>query len=144
MLEKIKTTLYCIAFCWGWVCTYTGVSQESIYILTALMVFDTITGYIKVAVLGGHPTSTRLSWGIASKLVLLLVPFTIVLSTKYLGLNLLGLASASIITMSVSEAISVITNIYIIRTGKELKEFDLISGMLKKIRETLINVLKQG
>jgi len=145
-MEWIKNIGYCVAFCYGWICDYSGLASqhEVILILVTLMILDSITGYTKVAVLGNHPTSTRLSIGVISKVTLLILPFTIALLGKGLGINIVGLATGSIMTLLVSEAISVITNIYIIRTKKEVKEFDIVSVMLLRVRKVLLALAQKS
>jgi len=143
-MEWIKNIVYFIAFCFGWVCAYTKVSQEVITILVVLMIFDSLTGYIKVAVLGGSPSSTKLGIGVVSKALLLLIPFTLALVAKGVGIELNGLATGTLATLVISEGISVITNIYIIRTGKDIKEFDIVSAMLLRIRKALLAMAQKS
>ena len=139
-MNIIKNIGYALAFSCGWVCEYTDISQEAIYILTALMVVDTVFGVVKSIRLR-TTSSTKLTTGVLSKFILLLIPISISLAGILTGMNLKPMAIGTINIMAMAELYSIITNAYIIRTGKEVKEIDAIALMLKGIKKSVEKIL---
>jgi len=136
-MQKLNNIWYAIAFSCGTVCNYLEISQEAIFILTILMLVDTFTGIIKTIALKKKPTSSRLSLGILSKVTLMLIPFCLALAGKGIGLELITVALGTINVLILSETYSIISNIYVIRTRKDVKEYDVISLLLNKLRKIL-------
>ena len=141
IMNTIKNAGYAIAFVCGWVCEYTHISQEAIYILTVLMIADTLFGIVKSMKLG-TTSSTKLTTGVLSKFILLLIPISISLAGILTGINLKPMAIGTINIMAMAELYSIVTNAYIIRTGNDVKEFDAIALMLKKVKSIVEKMLK--
>ncbi len=139
-MQELKNIGYMVAFACGWVCDYTGLSEEAIYILTALMIVDTAFGFVKAMKLG-KTSSTKLTVGVVSKFILLLIPISISLAGIVTGINLKPMATGTINIMAMAELYSIIANAYSIRTGKVIQEHDAIALMLKKVKKTLEKLL---
>lgn len=118
---------------------YVGLQVETVGILTALIVLDTITGIFKShRINGGRSIKSKiLAVGITSKFLLLLIPVTLALAMKSIGTEADSLVTMSFAVLSLSEAYSVIGNIYAYRTGEEVPEYDALHIILKKIRNIL-------
>lgn len=124
--------------------TYTGLSHELIGILAGLMVVDTITGVLRsYRIHGGNSiTSSKLGWGVVTKMLFLIVPFVIVLVGKGTGYNLAILADWAIKVMVLSEGYSIISNITAIHLRKDIPEFDAMTFVLNKVRDTLRAIIE--
>lgn len=121
-----------------------GIQYDAVVAFSLLMVFDVATGIFASASIDGWRsiTSKKLAFGLLSKLLLLLVPLSIALAGTVIGENLSALVKSSIAILTLSEAYSIIGNVYAVKTGKRVPEFDAISVILKKIREVLHTMTK--
>jgi phage-related holin len=119
--------------------TYLGISPESILILTAVIVIDIITGVLKSATLHGwHSiTSSKFSAGVLAKLLLILIPVTLALAGKGVGLDLALLTGGSISVLILSQVYSIIGNIHAMQTLDEKNEFDAVAFIMKQLRDIL-------
>lgn len=120
------------------VLVWAGVNQESYLIFLVLLMLDYITGLVKAFYLGQHITSRRSKYGIASKLSLLIVPIVIGLGGKAVGAEFDAIIFWSMNVMILSEVYSVIGNIYSIRSGQEMPEFDALQSIGKRIRNAMM------
>lgn len=134
-----KNATYVLAFF-----AYTGISHELIAILAMLMVIDTVTGVLRsYRIHGGRSiTSSRLGWGVVTKLLFLTIPFVIVLVGKGAGYDLAILADWAIKVMVLSEGYSIISNILSVHRNEDMPEFDAMTFILNKIRDTLQAIIK--
>ncbi len=116
------------------VLVYFNIQQEAFYILSALMIIDTITGVAKQhAILANGITSRRLSNGVMAKFVTLLFLLSGGIVVKYFTEST-GLYVQTVMSLLImSEFYSIIQNVYAVRTGILLPEYDAISITLKKI-----------
>lgn len=123
---------------------YLGLSVENYSILAMLMILDLITGIVRAGVIHGwrSVTSRIATFGILTKLTMILIPLVIALAAKGVGMNLLVVAKMALGTMILSEAYSVLGNIQAIRIRKDIKEFDAINLLLTKVRSILEQALK--
>lgn len=118
-----------------------GLDVNKLFILSFLMFLDLTTGATK-AYLSKEPiTSSRLSAGILSKIMLLIIPLTIALMAKGVDMDLVWLVSFTVSILIVAEAYSVVGNIYTIKTGETVKEIDAVSAIVKALRRVLENFL---
>lgn len=121
----------------AWVLMYTGLPIEPTLILGALMAIDIFSGIGRAHSLNEQITSRRMNSGIASKLLLLLIPLAVALAAKGLDQDWSYLVSFCVSAMILSELYSFISNIYAIKTGDDLPEFDVIKILGKHIRAAL-------
>lgn len=68
------------------------------------------------------------------------VPLVMALTAKGLGADFNWLVSWTVSVFILSESYSIIANIYAVRTGILLPEFDAVNAVLKKVR-SLIDVI---
>ncbi len=103
------------------------------------MIVDTITGVVRSAYLHGGRSirSHVLAAGVLAKMLLILVPLIVAWAGEGVGLNLTSVAGAALSVFILSEAYSILGNIYAIHTKKELTEFDAVAGVLKMLRNTI-------
>lgn len=121
----------------AWVLTYVGLPIEPAIILGALMTIDFFSGLGRAHSLNEQITSRRMKSGIASKLLLLLIPLAVALAAKGLGHDWGYLISFCVSAMILSELYSFISNIYAMKTGDDLPEIDVIKMLGKHIRTAL-------
>ena len=133
-LQSIGNFLLCIG---AWILSYTGFPAEPAGALASLMALDFISGLTKAYVCGEPITSRRMKAGAASKLILLLVPLAVALAAKGAGRDLDPLLGWVISLMILAELYSFVANLYAIKTGESLPEFDVIHAVGKRIQRIL-------
>lgn len=121
----------------AWVLTYTGLPAEPVAILTVLMCVDFVAGISKSRVTGIPVTSYRIKVGAISKCGVMTVPLVMALTAKGLGADFNWLVNWTVSVFILSEAYSIIANVYTIKTGKIAPEWDAISLILRKIRSAV-------
>lgn len=121
----------------AWVLTYVGLPIEPAIILASLMTIDFFSGIGRAHALKEKITSSRMKSGVASKLLLLLIPLAVALAAKGLGQDWAYLVSFCVSAMILSELYSFISNIYAMKTGDDLPELDVIKMLGKHIRTAL-------
>ncbi len=128
----IKNALYVPAF-------FLGMSMHSFSILFAFIVLDMITGIWRVYVLqGGEAIKSRHAInGLVSKMLFIVIPLIIAYMGKGMGVDLTALATGCLGLLIASTGYSVIGNIYTIRTGSAVVEFDAVRFILVRIRDLL-------
>lgn len=129
---------------WITLLQYLSLNTEVIAIFAGLLGLDIITGWLKVLSLGIKPRSWRLANGIISKVVLITIPIVMALGAKAIHVDISGLFYIVIDALILSEVYSILGNIYTINTKKHAEEFDVLSKILKLIRNTLNNLLKDS
>ena len=122
-----------------------GLDKTSVMILTIFLMIDVTTGLISSVRMGGWKklSSRTLSFGIIFKMLTLLIPLVVVWTGKGIGLDLMIFAVWAINLLIVSEALSIIGNIYTIKTGEPVKELDAVNLILTKFKKTLIGFLER-
>ena len=130
-----KVTFSTLMAAISWVLTYTGIDVEVFGIFSALIVVDFVTGILKARRLNQRVTSNRAKYGVASKFSLVLLPIVMAAGAKAIGQDASTLFVWGMNLLIISEVYSVIGNIYTIRSGDELPEWDVISLLGRSIRE---------
>ena len=113
---------------------YLNIPQESLWILGSLMVIDTITGIAKqykVESIG--ITSRRMSTGIITKFVTFLCLLSGGLVINHFNLDPKYYIQTVMSILIMAEFYSIIQNVYAVRTGVILPEYDAISIALKRL-----------
>lgn len=121
--------------------SYLGLDQEQIAIYSVLIFLDFVTGLIK----GFTRCSVRFRVfyiGLASKLLFLLIPFVFALAAKALHYEVAAFLGVVLSIMILSETFSIVRNIYIIKTGKQVENFDVLGMLIELIRKRLSEILK--
>ncbi len=117
---------------------YLDLKADSILCLTALLVIDYITGLMKAKRIGDSITSNKMKYGVASKLILLIIPITVAIGAKGIGMDLNQLVFVSIWLLIFSEMYSILGNIVCYTKGVYLPEIDAPSIIAKQIRSYLL------
>jgi hypothetical protein len=120
---------------------FIAIDKMTFTIYAGLLAIDLLTGVGKVIRLGHKPTSKRFLIGIMAKLTFLLVPIIVALGAKGIGLDLTSLVNTVIYALILNEVYSSIANIYTIQTGIEAEEFDVLSKILKVLRDLIERIL---
>ena len=120
-----------------------GLQGNSVYLsLSVLLAIDYVTGLFKASALKQSIKSNKMKYGLISKLVIFLVPIVFALGSTALGRDPGGILDISLTILILSEIYSILGNIYSIRSGKEMPEYDAISAIGNKLRDFLIS--KEG
>lgn len=133
--DVIKNFLYLPTF-------LVGMEMQSFTILIVFIMLDMITGIWRVAVIeGGHEIkSAKAINGLVSKMLFALIPLIVAYTGKGIGVDLTAFASGCLSLLIVSTAYSAIGNIYTIRSGKTVAEFDAVRLILNGMKRLLDNM----
>ena len=123
---------------------YLNLDLDVVKVLIWLMFIDTLSGIFKAFVLEKRFDFKILFFGICSKLLVLLIPMVVALVGKGISKDYdFTIVLDSILKiLVVSEGLSIITNFYVIKTKKEVKNFDAITMLLSAIRNLLLKIMK--
>lgn len=121
------------------IAAFIGLEYDAFSAFALLMLIDVITGVLAAARVNGWRsiTSRRLSFGLISKLLLLIIPITIALAGRASGVDIDSVVNTAFFVLTISELYSVIGNIQTVKTGVRIPEFDAISIILASIRRFL-------
>jgi phage-related holin len=136
-VNEIKTAIYS-AF------IFLNIDTDVVQVLCWLMFIDTFSGVVKSFVLGKTFDFKVLFFGICSKLLILLIPMVIALVGKGISktYDFTSILDAVLKILVVSEGLSIITNFYVVKTGKDVKNFDVVTLLLSSIRKWMQNIIK--
>lgn len=121
---------------------FLNINTDVVKILMLLMLIDTGFGIAKSIKLGRKITFGRLLEGVMSKTMCLLIPMVLALAAKGLGYDMKALPDTILKVLLVAEAFSIITSFYVMRTGKEPKDVDIITMLLNSIRKGLMSLVR--
>ena len=113
---------------------YLSVPVEPIAILAVLLGMDYFTGILKVFVLRGDLKSYRAVAGLLTKASIILLVLTMAFMAKGVGLDFKLYLSLLISTLIISEAYSIVGNIYSAVSKEEITEFDAVAMVIKRVR----------
>ena len=125
-----------------WMFAYLEIDINFVKALIILMFCDTIFGIAKAKKLNIKITSKKLFSGILTKISILLFPFLLALVAKNVAprYDFTPLVDTVLDIMLVSEFLSILSSMIAIKTGREVKNFDLITRLLKAIRNYLVRL----
>ena len=125
---------------------YLDLAPESVGILTALIVLDIATGIAKSGILYGWRSicSSRLASGILAKMLLLLVPISLALAGKGVGMDLSILVQSAITVLILSQVYSIIGNIHAVQTKTDKNEFDAVAFIMHGVRDFLERFMEKN
>lgn len=118
--------------------TYLDLDAEAIVVLTVLLGVDYATGLFKARRIKESITSNKMKYGVASKMILLVIPISIALGAKGVDVEMGMLVIVCVNILIFSELYSILGNIACITSGKVLPEIDAPSIIAKQIRNFLI------
>lgn len=141
ILEKISAGITALSNAvvagMAWAMAYTGLPAEPAAVLAVLMVVDFIAGITCAIALGEPVTSHRMKIGLMSKCGVMTIPLVMALAAKGLGADFSWLINWSVSLFILSEAYSIVANIYTTRTGIAIPEWDAVSVLLNKLKGIL-------
>ncbi len=135
-INEIKTAIYS-AF------VFLHIDTEVVKVLLFLMLFDTIFGIVKSIVMGVKFDFKVLLGGIINKTLTLLIPMTLALVGQGLKkYDFTPLVDMVLRILVVAEGFSILTSFYVIKTKKEVENFDIITLLLAALRQNVMKLLK--
>ena len=126
------------------VLTAISIPVTSFYTLTLLMIFDFILGIGKSYRMCIPITSYRIKLGIISKLGMLIIVISFGFVTTHSGIvieNMQTYLQWVLALFMLSELYSIVSNVYAMKKGEELPEFEVLSllgGRLKLFMERIM------
>lgn len=117
---------------------YLGLDAEAIAVLTVLLGLDYVTGLIKAKRINESITSSKMKYGIVSKMIIIVIPISIALGAKGVNVDIGILVIVCVNILIFSEMYSIAGNIACITSGKVIPEIDAVSMIAKQIRNFLI------
>jgi toxin secretion/phage lysis holin len=123
---------------------YLNLDLDIVKVLIWLMLIDTLSGILKAFILVKRFDFKVLFFGICSKLLVLLIPMVVALVGKGISksYDFVIVLDCILKILVVSEGLSIITNFYVIKTKKEVKNLDIITLLLSAIRNLLLRIIK--
>ena len=143
-MEKQSTALNLFLLPLASLVQFLEIDAKKLSILVVLMCIDMLTGTFKAYRTKENITSRRWIAGFLSKLVVLLVPFTIALMAKGVYFDVKWFIGFSLSIMVIAEAYSILGNIYTFKTGEAVAEIDAVSAIIKVLRNFLENMIERG
>lgn len=117
---------------------YLGIDVEAFTMFSVLLVVDYATGLMKARAINESITSNKMKYGVASKLSLIIIPIVLAVGGKAMYIDITNVIFVSVNLLVLSELYSIISNVYAVRTKEELPEYDVVSIIGRKIKNTLI------
>ena len=143
-MEKQSTALNLFLLPLASLVQFLEIDAKKLSILVVLMCIDMLTGTFKAYRTKENITSRRWIAGFLSKLVVLLVPFTIALMAKGVDFDVKWFIGFSLSIMVIAEAYSILGNIYTFKTGEAVAEIDAVSAIIKVLRNFIENMIERG
>lgn len=134
----LKIAWNTIVFACSYVLAYLNVSIEPFGLFALLLILDYITGIMKAKRLNESITSNKMKYGLASKLILLLIPLTVAIAAKAVDADSHYILLGGMYILILSEAYSIIGNVYAFNKKEELPELDALAVLAKYIRNILM------
>jgi toxin secretion/phage lysis holin len=121
-----------------------GFVPQTLSLFMILMVFDIITGIYRTYIVeGGNAIQSRIGIkGVLSKMMLLVILFSVAITSKIIGFDPETYVNGAIVVLALGELYSIIGNIHSAHTGKPKSEFDAVTVLLKKLRDILDKYLQ--
>ena len=143
-MEKQSTALNLFLLPLASLVQFLEIDTKKLSILVVLMCIDMLTGTLKAYRTKENITSRRWIAGFLSKLVVLLVPFTIALMAMGVDFDVKWFIGFSLSIMVIAEAYSILGNIYTFKTGEAVAEIDAVSAIIKVLRNFIENMIERG
>ncbi|MFK5975356.1 MAG: phage holin family protein [Sulfurovum sp.] len=149
MTEPLSyTTIFKIA--WGFIvtaltitATYLNIDAEIFGLYFMLLFIDLFTGTLSAWIRKEEMLLRRFTAGFLTKLLMFIVPVVVAIILK-MQCNCAMVLTGVIVTLSVSEAISIFNNVQKAKGKKTLPEFDGLSIVSLNLRNRLEKYLKIG
>ena len=122
---------------------YLSIDAEKIMILGILLVVDFVMGISRAVVCKESVTYERALAGIVSKVFVLSIPILIALVSISSRIDLVFYVDKLIILLSIAEVYSIFDNGYQIRTKHSSGKVDMVSFIIRSIRDKLENMFRK-
>jgi phage-related holin len=133
----VKTICYPLFAAIGCVLNYLGIKHETWWILTVLMIIDTLTGIIYRLRIGVKPNSNSFKQGVTNKFIgLILVP-TIALTLKPFDMDISLTVNVVLNMLILGEGFSIIGNLEAAVNKKKKVEYDALTAILSFIKSKI-------
>lgn len=145
--EWLKITLYAISAGYAALCHYFNLDPITFGVILLAMLFDWITGTARALMgRGEHKySSQRGNNGIIVKALGAGSVLLVSLCLKVLNVpHYEYFTTAALAILAVNDVLSSLSNIYTIRTGEKLQEFDAISILIKSMHDILKKVVDKA
>lgn len=135
-INEIKTAAY-LAF------IGLNIDTDIVKVLMYLMLFDTVSGVLKSLALGLKFEFKILFFGLSSKILVLLIPMVLALVGKGISktYDFSPILDSVLRVLVVAEGLSTISNFYVIKTRKEIKNIDIVTLLLSAIRKGMLSII---
>lgn len=136
-INELKTAIY-LSF------IYLNIDTDIVKILMLLMAFDTVSGVLKSVKLKKQFDFKVLFFGLCSKLVILLIPMVVALVSKGVSksYDMSPVLDVVLKVLVVSEGLSTISNFYVFKTGKDVKNIDIVTMLLSALRKWMLRFIE--
>lgn len=128
----------------GVVLDYFWMSQETLIILTAMLVLDWIFWVVNAYIQWNLESRLMVNW-LIKKLTRWMLPFIVIAVIKWAWFDKVDLISTSILSiLIVAEGYSVIWHIYSINYKEQLPEIDCLKILMKQIANLFKRKMEDG
>lgn len=142
-ITAITTLKYAWYVVFIWVFEYLNIPTQQLWFLGILMLIDFISGLMKQYSLDPKEITSHKAWLWAvKKLWTFLVILSLWIFFKAYWIDAKEYLKWVLSIFIWAETYSIIQNIYVMRTGKIIREYDAISIVLKKIWEVIIKMIE--
>lgn len=128
-----------------WIFEYLDIPQSQVAILGILMLLDFVSGIGKQYAIDPRGITSHRAWlGAMKKAGTFVALFTVALVLKSFEMDADGYVKGLLGIFIAAEGYSIIQNIYAVRTGTVLPEFDAVSIVLKMVSEKIKTFIEKG
>lgn len=111
--------------------------------LFAAMMIDMAMGVIKAIVLNDKISPRIFMFGFATKLLLLIIPFTVAVLGIALNMNFTWTADLAVRVLLANECLSILANILSVKNRKKVENIDLVTIFISWIRKTSVSTFER-
>jgi len=111
--------------------------------LCAAIIIDMALGVIKVIILNEKISPKLFIFGFATKLVLLIIPFTVAVLGIALNMNFTWTADLAVRVLLANECLSILANTLSIKNRKKVENIDLVTIFIGWIRKTTLSTFER-
>jgi phage-related holin len=142
MNNENNLLIYISSVTFGAVSVYLGIDPIALTILATALIFDFLTGMLKAFTLGTYKSKIGIVKTLSKILGIGLVGLVNIMF-KYVGMEHDYFIITSMMILAAHDVISSLGNIYVVRTGKELPEMDVMSIVIKSAHQKLTQFVKK-
>ncbi|WP_313384583.1 phage holin family protein [Chishuiella sp.] len=111
--------------------------------LFVAMIIDMVLGVIKAIVLNENISPKLFMFGFATKLLLLIIPFTVSVLGIALNMNFTWTADLAVRVLLANECLSILANILSVKNRKKVENIDLVTIFISWIRKTSVSTFEK-